>query len=207
MAGMFGVIVSGRLVQTDFQQTGETRFVVSIPDADSINHVVVFLTGATPFPEGVGGAVYFSGPSADGAPAWHYLGVVSNAKPSAIFKVISLKKTSAPDQAHNAFLSSPEMQRASNTAQIGISAEPLSTLAGLTETQNTAVTAQAWQLQFGQAMCESLHNYAGSFARPLQELPSLGLAPSETFLPFSSLITWYNNFQRKLSQNTNFWRK
>ena len=43
-------------VQTDFQQISETQFAITIPDADNINHLVVFLTGATAFPEGFGGS-------------------------------------------------------------------------------------------------------------------------------------------------------
>ncbi|CAG0901869.1 unnamed protein product, partial [Cyprideis torosa] len=53
---VFGVLVSGRLVQTDFQRVDETHFMMNIHDADSINHVVVFLTGAEPLPEGFGGS-------------------------------------------------------------------------------------------------------------------------------------------------------
>lgn len=43
-------------VNTQFEQVGETQFLCTIPDADSINHVVVFMTGQVPFPEGAGGA-------------------------------------------------------------------------------------------------------------------------------------------------------
>lgn len=43
-------------VQTNFQQCGETQFLTVIPEADNINHVVVFLTGTQPFPDGLGGS-------------------------------------------------------------------------------------------------------------------------------------------------------
>ena len=49
---MFGLIVSGRLVSTEWEQASPTNVVAEIRDADSVNHVVVFLTGAQPFPEG-----------------------------------------------------------------------------------------------------------------------------------------------------------
>ncbi|KAF3421905.1 hypothetical protein E2986_13990 [Frieseomelitta varia] len=45
-----------RKVQTDFQQIGENQFLITVPDADNINHIVVFLTGTIPFPDGTGGA-------------------------------------------------------------------------------------------------------------------------------------------------------
>ena len=43
-------------VQTNLTQMGETKLVAEIPDADDINHIVVFMTGTTPFPDGMGAA-------------------------------------------------------------------------------------------------------------------------------------------------------
>ena len=71
---MFGIIVSGRLVnisyyklsvnlicfvfqvQTDFSVVDMNKFLITIQNADDINHVVVFMTGSQPFPEGMGGS-------------------------------------------------------------------------------------------------------------------------------------------------------
>ena len=77
-------------VQTGAQQVDETHCVFNIDNAASVNHIVVFLTGTMPFPEGMGGAVYFSWPSPDGNVTWQYLGYICNEKPSAIFKVSGL---------------------------------------------------------------------------------------------------------------------
>lgn len=48
--------ISSLQAQTDFQQVGENQFLFIVPDADNINHIVVFLTGTIPFPDGMGGA-------------------------------------------------------------------------------------------------------------------------------------------------------
>jgi hypothetical protein len=89
---LFGVIVSGRLVQTNFEQVDTAKFLVTIPNADSINHVVLFLTGLQPLPPNMAAAVHFSWPDPNAPPAWRYLGFVCNDKPSAIFKITNLKK-------------------------------------------------------------------------------------------------------------------
>ena len=91
---MFGLLVSGRLVDTSFREVDPTHALIDIVNVDSFNHVVVFLTGAQPFPDGMGGAVYFSWPDPaeiGSVPSWQYLGNISNMKPSAIFKIAKLK--------------------------------------------------------------------------------------------------------------------
>lgn len=55
---MIGVIAAGRPVQTEFQEIDESHILFNLPDADNINHIVIFIT--QPFPENFGGAVYFS---------------------------------------------------------------------------------------------------------------------------------------------------
>jgi hypothetical protein len=43
-------------LQADFVQAGDAEFVTTVHDAESINHVVVFLTGVQAFPAGTGGS-------------------------------------------------------------------------------------------------------------------------------------------------------
>ena len=74
----------------------------------------VFLTGQTPFPEGTGGAVYMAWPPKDGVaaaggPAWQFLGVVTNEKPSAIFKVSRIGGNKQSQ--HHGFTSAPAYQQ------------------------------------------------------------------------------------------------
>lgn len=49
---MFAVMVAGRLPQVDLQNIDTNKFLVTIPDADSINFLVVFMTGSVAFPPG-----------------------------------------------------------------------------------------------------------------------------------------------------------
>lgn len=193
---MFGVIVSGRLVQTDFQRVSPTQFLCNIPDADSINHVVIFLTGSEPFPEDTGGLVYFSWPDPVAVPSWQLLGHISNVKPSAIFKIANLKKdTISP----HPFM----QQQVSHLAQIGISVEPLISIANQTPVTVAAPSTVDSFTEFTSKMLENFFNYASSFA-----LTQATMVPNstETYVPLGTLQNWYVNFQRRLQTNPYFWK-
>jgi len=123
---MFGCIVSGRLVQTDFQQLEPTKFLLNMTEADKINYVVLFLTGTLPLPMGTAAAVYWSWPDPSSPSKWQYLGHISNSKPSAIFKISHIKKLHEINQSceeiqNNGIFGA---QGISHIAQIGISIEP-----------------------------------------------------------------------------------
>ena len=96
----------------------------------------VFLTGQQPFPDGTGGAVYFCWPpsqpeQAGSEPAWQYLGMISNQKPSAIFKISKLKTKSVNPNIGMSFSGSSGIQQSVINAQLGISIESYSTLENL----------------------------------------------------------------------------
>lgn len=57
--------------------------------------------------------------------------------------------------------------------------------------------------QFGQKMVENFYNFVSSFAVTQAQMTQ---NPSETFVPLSTLNTWYQNFERRLLQNPNFWK-
>ncbi|XP_012270583.1 protein OPI10 homolog [Orussus abietinus] len=195
---MLGVIVAGRLVQTDFQQVGETQFLITVPDADNINHIVLFLTGTIPFPDGTGGAVYFSWPDSSAPPNWQFLGYISNAKPSAIFKISTLKKN---HEFENSNLGIFGIGKISHVAQIGVSVEPLAVI----EQQAVVVSTVAASsfLEFAQKMLTSFLNYVSSFSvTQAQMTPN----PTENFIPLSTVQSWYETFERRLQQNPNFWK-
>lgn len=197
---MFGCLVAGRLVQTDAVQVSSDKFVFNLPDCDTVNHVVVFMLGTVPFPAGMGGAVYFSFPDpVSGGPVWQLLGFITNDKPSAIFKISGLKAGEGGAHPFGMMTSGP----GPSAAQVGVSVEPLEQLSQQVPVSSAAVSTVDSFLQFTQKMLDSLYNFASSFAvTQAQMTPN----PSESFVPSSCILKWYENFQRRLAQNPNFWK-
>ncbi|KAM3842175.1 protein Hikeshi [Diretmus argenteus] len=195
---MFGCLVAGRLVQTDAVQVASDKFVFNLPDYENVNHVVVFMLGTVPFPAGVGGAVYFSFPDPAGGQVWQLLGFITNDKPSAIFKISGLK--AGEGGAHPfGMMAAPQV----SAAQVGVSMEPLDQLAQQTPVSGAAVSTVDSFMLFTRKMLDNLYNFASSFAlTQAQMTPN----PSETYIPSSCLLRWYENFQRRLTQNPNFWK-
>ncbi|KAJ1553651.1 Coiled-coil domain-containing protein 81, partial [Cladochytrium tenue] len=153
---MFGCIVAGRLVQTNMQQVDATKYIFELPDARSINHIVVFMTGTQPFPDGFGATVYFLWPNPDSTPTWQLLGLLSNEKPSAVFKLGGVRRPASStafsstaslisdeggmmdadfDPAVNADASPPI------TATLGISVEPLAVCQQALDAKKAAASA------------------------------------------------------------------
>ncbi|XP_049861913.1 protein OPI10 homolog [Schistocerca gregaria] len=194
---MFGVIASGKLVQTDFQQCGETKFATTVMEADSVTDVVVFLTGAQPFPPETAGLVYFSCPDAEAPPTWHLLGYISNDKPSAIFNIADLKKGNPKNFAGFSF----GEQKMSHHAQIGISVEPLTVV--LEQASRAVDRTTKPVVEFGHKMIENFVNYIASFTLSVQQVTP---AIDENYVPLSALRNWYNNFERRLRINPTFWK-
>lgn len=199
MSSCFGLIVSGRLVQTDFQQIDENKFLINILDADNINYLVTFLVGTVPLAPGMAAGVYFSWPDPINPSKWQYLGYISNSKPSAIFKISQLKKLHELES-HDFILQFGE-SAISHNAQIGISVEPEINL--MQQSSMVSNNEISKYYDFGKKMLENFVNYVSSYTiNQAQMQPN----PSETYVPLSTLSAWYQNFQRRLEQNPNFWK-
>lgn len=81
---MFGVLVAGRLVQTNAQQVSATNLVFPLDNATEIQTICVFLTGSQPLPPGAASIIWLGWPPFN---SWKYLGYLTNERPSAVFKL------------------------------------------------------------------------------------------------------------------------
>uniref|UniRef100_A0A3Q2YGP1 Protein Hikeshi n=1 Tax=Hippocampus comes TaxID=109280 RepID=A0A3Q2YGP1_HIPCM len=86
---------------------------------------------------------------------------------------------------------------------VGVSVEPLEQLAQQTPVSGAAASTADTLRLFTQKMLDSLYNFASSFAVTQAQMT---LNPNETFVPSSCILKWYENFQRRMSQNPNFWK-
>jgi len=194
---MFGCLVSGRIVQTNAQQVDANRFIFAIEKANQIQHIAVFLLGTVALPEGFGASIFFGWPPYQD---WKYLGYITNAKPSAIFRLSTKGGSGGIDVDMG-------MDRDDNVvAQIGISIEPLNMIESRTANLNTALVpasntgsggASFQDMQeFATKMCGNLFNYLRSFASQA----------TGDMIPGSALDKWYENFQRKIKNDPQFWK-
>ncbi|KAI8067467.1 hypothetical protein BC940DRAFT_239224 [Gongronella butleri] len=198
---MFGCIAAGRLVQTNLQQVDVNKYVFELSDAQSINHLVVFLLGTIPFEPGYAATVHLLWPNKE----WQLLGGLSNEKPSAIFRINSNKS-----------LSSGTIPAGAMTATLGISIEPVDAVQQQLSTLNAGSLVKVAPLQQKMSMSEvgqmasrvidNLFNYVTSFA--VQDLPVNAIALAEItdrgYLPVKAFQTWYNNLSRKLANDPNY---
>ncbi|CAD5231258.1 unnamed protein product [Bursaphelenchus xylophilus] len=199
---IFGVIVAGRLIQTDFVQAGDTEFLCEIQNAESINHLVVFLTGLQPFPEGMGGSVFIRWPQASGEVHWHYLGFIANDKPSAIFKVAQLHKATS-DHSTDLF-SNHSNEHVVGNALLGIMVEPLRQIQEKVAAEGTSITQQSTLVEFTEKMLTNFVNHMGSY---VVQLPD-PMNPSQIveYIPIKAVNDWFTNFKRRLQFNPHFWK-
>ncbi|VDL58792.1 unnamed protein product [Hymenolepis diminuta] len=198
---MFAALLTGQIVQPNFVEVSPGKFLLDLPPLGKSNHVVVFLTGQAPLPEGYGAGVHF-GIVENGQTLWSYLGFLSNERPSAIFKVSGLKpnllsQVANPFQSFSNFSTGDVL-----SAQLGISLEPFCELSAQTSALDGSSNSNILddKVGFTRFAAENLFNFASGFA---QEVPGI----SEAYVPLSAIKRWYDSIQRKLSLDPNFWKK
>jgi len=179
-------------VQTNLQQVDETHALFELPNASTINHICLFLLGTVPFPDGYGATVHFHWPGK----GFQLLGMLSNEKPSAIFRLRGIYSTTTI--AHAAFSGSSLAQSATDaTAILGIAIEPLDQIAQALSSQSSAVaTAPAASMDPGtlaEKIVKHMFNYLSSFGG------DGGVNVSQdTMVPMGVIVKWYENFVNKL---------
>ncbi|KJH52651.1 hypothetical protein DICVIV_01112 [Dictyocaulus viviparus] len=200
MSEVFGLIAAGRS-HSQFVQVGEREFLCEIENASGVNHVVVFMTGLHPFPEGMGGSVYVRWPSPDTQDSgWHYLGYINNMKPSVIFKIAQLHLS---ETRHTDVFTGGMSFNIVGSVQVGLMVEPLATIEGREAADGTQINQQSTLSEFAEVMMRNLVNYAESYTTRLTRPDGQGFAD---YIPVSALQEWYNNFRRRFEHNPYFWR-
>lgn len=189
---MFGCCVAGRLLQTDLQQVDDTHAVFHLPSASSINHLSVFLLGTVPFPDGFGATVHLYWPGK----GFQLLGMLSNEKPSAIFRLRGAFTSSADSNAHNAFSSASQTPEGALdiTAVLGFSVEPLAqiqpqiaTLSSAAPTSAQGTDSAVWMAD---RVAKHLYNYVSGFVD--------GGVRQDTQIPLNVIGRWYESFMGKV---------
>ena len=205
VAVMFGYLAAGRLPNAECSQVSESQFLMQVEYATTVNHLCVFMTGSTPFPEGYGGSIHLGWPSPSQTdPVWQYLGFVSNEKPSAIFRIARGDPGAAATGSFGPSSSSLPQNIPNTTVLIGISVELLTAMAEKLPDTHTQVVNIDFQTQFITKMLDSFINYALSF-----EVAPSSISPVSTdqFIPSRVVKSWVDRFQTQMSLDPQFWTK
>lgn len=83
---------------------------------------------------------------------------------------------------------------------LGVSVEPLAQLEQLVQPNDVMPSTVASNVEFVSKMLNNFVNYVTSF---VQSVPGT----SEQIVPMSVIQTWFNNFQRRITENPNFWKQ
>ncbi|KAI4521535.1 hypothetical protein EV122DRAFT_266228 [Schizophyllum commune] len=192
---MFGCCVAGRPLQTNIQTIDDTHAIFELPHASSVNHVCVFLLGNVPFPDGYGATVHFFWPGK----GFQLLGMLSNEKPSAIFR---LRGTFSSTTSHSisSAMSSPSPSPAPENpmgadvvAVLGIAIEPLDAIQAQMATLNSTLSKPPPAMEptlIAEKVVKNLFNFVTGFAN--------GMITPETPVPFGIIMRWYDQFLGKV---------
>ncbi|KAI0252841.1 DUF775-domain-containing protein [Lactifluus subvellereus] len=189
---MFGCCVAGRLLQTNLQQIDETKAAFELPAAESINHICVFLLGTVPFPDGYGATVHFFWPSR----GFQLLGMLSNEKPSAIFRLRGNFVTQSSSS--QAAFSNPVQPTTgtSVTAVLGISIEPLPQIWEQVSTLPSTVSKPAPALSDAVVLAEKIVKHLFNYVSGFVSGSGTSLSP-DSMVPMSLIARWYESFLSK----------
>ena len=179
MQSLFGLVVAGRNVTTDWFPTSETRCISELSEPTLTNEITFFLLPQVSIPPGHGAVLYFSkAPMFD---QWEMIGAVTPEKPSGIFRT---------------GWSTKEDMVGCPMVQLGVSLEPYETISNL-EIMNSGVDERK---EFAIKIAKDLFLYMTSFSQQTQMGEML-------LVPTNILDRWIDRFQRKYSLDPNFMMK
>ncbi|KAH9811345.1 hypothetical protein DFH28DRAFT_1085140 [Melampsora americana] len=188
---MFACIIPSRPIQTQSTTIPPDKIIFEFDEPNQINHLVVFLTGAIPFPDGYGASVHFLFPNQS---EWKLLGMLSEDKPSAIFRLKG-NQTSNFNHHHHPSIS------INSKASLGLQLSPIeeiqrecsksNQLIKLTSTTSPSIDFNSPQsIEFIKSLGSNLFNYLASFS---VQLPGqIG-----QWINFIHLEKWYKTFQNQ----------
>ncbi|KIJ37109.1 hypothetical protein M422DRAFT_33960 [Sphaerobolus stellatus SS14] len=185
---MFGCVLPGKPVLTNLQQVDETHAVFYLGHPAEINHICVFLLGTVPFPDGYAATVHMHWPGR----GFQLLGMLSNEKPSAIFRV----RGSFSGAGQAAFSAAASSDPSDFNAMLGLAIEPLAAVqeqcAAGTGASSSALTKQLDPTALAERIVKHLFNYLSSFAT------SGSAVTPETYVPMGAITKWYESFLAKI---------
>ncbi|KAF8895910.1 hypothetical protein CPB84DRAFT_1731688 [Gymnopilus junonius] len=188
---MFGCLVAGRLLQTNLTQVDDTHAYFELPNASTINHLCVFLTD--PFPEGYGAAVHFFWPGK----GFQLLGMLSNEKPSAIFRLRGTYSGETFSAAQNRFSTFSTVQTPGQqdvTAILGLSIEPLAQIQAQLQSLPSSVVSGLDLSRDPTKLAERIVKHLFNFISGFTSGP---LSP-DVAVPMGIIAKWYEMFLSKV---------
>lgn len=217
---MFGVIVSGRPVQTTFEAITPTQAQFQIPASPSFGHVVIFMLPGATLPEGQSAAIYIRVPPNEDFTLW---GELSNTKQSAVFKIRESGKGGSGvgnvegDGMDDMIDESSAVGGSTNMVTIGIAIEPSGQVtAALTARRTGASFSNAnnstMDLELvrrtpispspvttkllAQRIIANAFNFLASF--------SSGGTGGNEVVPLKSFEEWWRKFEKKVERDPGF---
>lgn len=174
-------------------------------------------------------SIFFSLPDPSAPPTWHYLGYITNEKPSAIFRLTNItqskQRTQPSDlvaqpaaQTTTSILSSQQgsfhypQAPVVHVAQVGISVEPLVSVGQMVPAAETNAFTTSSFTEFINKTVSNLYNYCSSFGKSASELTATVLPfqqqvnSATQYVPLATIQNWYENYLRRLNADQNFWK-
>jgi hypothetical protein len=196
---MFGVILAGRPVLTEFTTISSTQLSITIPSVPHFSHIVVFLLPGAALPDGAAAAVYIQiPPSAE----FKFLGAVGNEKQSAIFKVREGHASATQGGMEVEMTDGQALIEAGADITIGISLQDLPSIQNLLAGQTVApIVVQPSVKDLAKHIMQNAFNFLASFA---DSRGAPGKDQKENVVPLKAFEEWWSKFEKKVDMDPGF---